>query len=50
MAGSVVPEAPVENPLAAMSIGYGQSKLAAEGYLLAAQREAALDIEMHHSK
>lgn len=45
-AGAVVPEAPVEDPLAAMDTGYGQSKLAAERILAIAQRESGIPVSI----
>lgn len=45
-AGMAVPEAPVDDPLAAMNIGYGQSKLAAERILTAASRHSAVPVSV----
>lgn len=45
-AGLAVPEAPVDDPLAAMNIGYGQSKLAAEMILAAASRQCAVPVSV----
>ncbi len=44
--GSEVPEAPVEDSLAAMNNGYGQSKLAAERILVTAQRESKITVSI----
>lgn len=46
LTGSTVPEAPVEDPLAAMNTGYGQSKLAAERILAAAQRQSGIPVSI----
>lgn len=43
---SVVPEKPVEDPLAAMNTGYGQSKLAAEQILVAANRKSGTPVSV----
>lgn len=45
-AGLSVPEAPVDDPLAAMNTGYGQSKLAAERILTAASRQCAVPVSV----
>lgn len=45
-AGMAVPEAPVDDPLAAMNIGYGQSKLAAERILTAASRQCGVPVSV----
>lgn len=45
-AGLPVPEAPVDDPLAAMNTGYGQSKLAAERILTAASRQCAVPVSV----
>lgn len=45
-AGMAVPEAPVDDPLAAMNIGYGQSKLAAERILAVASRHSAVPVSV----
>lgn len=45
-AGMAVPEAPVDDPLAAMNTGYGQSKLAAERILTAASRRCKVRISI----
>ncbi|KAL2288752.1 hypothetical protein FJTKL_03420 [Diaporthe vaccinii] len=45
-AGLAVPEAPVDDPLAAMNTGYGQSKLAAERILTAASRQCAVPVSV----
>lgn len=45
-AGLAVPEAPVDDPLAAMNIGYGQSKLAAERILSTASRQCAVPVSV----
>lgn len=44
--GAVVPEALVDDPLAAMDTGYAQSKLAAERILAAAQRECGVPVSV----
>lgn len=44
--GSVVPEGPVADPLAAMNSGYGQSKLAAERILAAAQARSGVPVSV----
>lgn len=46
VSGSIVPEAPVEDPLAAMNTGYGQSKLAAERILATAQLESGIPVSV----
>ncbi|KAL1884099.1 putative NRPS-like protein biosynthetic cluster [Diaporthe australafricana] len=46
LSDSIVPEAPVEDPLAAMNTGYGQSKLAAERILVTAQREYGIPVSV----
>ncbi|KAF2999116.1 putative secondary metabolism biosynthetic enzyme [Neopestalotiopsis sp. 37M] len=43
---SVVPEKPVADPLAAMNTGYGQSKLAAEQILVAANRKTGTPVSI----
>lgn len=45
-AGLTVPEAPVDDPLAAMNTGYGQSKLAAERILAAASRQCGVPVSV----
>lgn len=45
-AGLTVPEAPVDDPLAAMNTGYGQSKLAAERILTAASRQCGVPVSV----
>lgn len=45
-AGLTVPEAPVDDPLAAMNTGYGQSKLAAEKILSAASRQCGVPVSV----
>ncbi|CAJ2506596.1 Uu.00g077820.m01.CDS01 [Anthostomella pinea] len=45
-AGDTVPEAPVEDHMAAMNTGYGQSKLAAEGILVTACRQAGIPVSI----
>lgn len=44
--GSAVPEAAVADPLAAMNTGYGQSKLAAERILAAAQAQSGVPVSV----
>ncbi|KAK2603059.1 hypothetical protein N8I77_009543 [Diaporthe amygdali] len=44
--GSEVPEAPVDDPLAAMNTGYGQSKLAAEKILATASRQCGVPVSV----
>lgn len=46
VSGSVVPEGPVADPLAAMNTGYGQSKLAAERILAAAQVQSGVPVSV----
>lgn len=46
VSGSVVPETLVEDPLAAMNTGYGQSKLAAERILATAQLESGIPVSV----
>lgn len=46
VSGSIVPEAPVEDPLAAMNTGYGQSKLAAERILATAQLKSGIPVSI----
>ncbi|CAJ2511290.1 Uu.00g069150.m01.CDS01 [Anthostomella pinea] len=41
---ATVPEAPVDDPLAALNIGYGQSKLAAERILASATRKSGVPV------
>ncbi|KAI1505652.1 acetyl-CoA synthetase-like protein [Biscogniauxia marginata] len=43
---TTVPEAPVEDPLAAFNIGYAQSKLAAERILTTANREIGIPVSI----
>lgn len=45
-AGMAVPEAPVDDPLAAMNTGYGQSKLTAERILTAASRRCKVPVSV----
>lgn len=45
-AGLAIPEAPVDDPLAAMNIGYGQSKLAAEKILTTASRQCEVPVSV----
>lgn len=42
MAGSILPEAPVGDPSAAIDVGYTQSKLAAERILAAVSRQSCI--------
>lgn len=44
--GATVPEALVEDALAAMNTGYGQSKLAAERILVAANRQSGMPVSI----
>lgn len=44
--GLPVPEAPVDDPLAALNTGYGQSKLAAERILTAASRQCEVPVSV----
>lgn len=44
--GGLAPEAPVEDSLAAVNIGYGQSKLAAERILIAANRQYGIPVSI----
>lgn len=44
--GVAVPESPVDDPLAAMSTGYAQSKLAAEKILAAASRQSGVPVSV----
>lgn len=46
VSGSAVPEGPVADPLAAMNSGYGQSKLAAERILAAAQAQSGVPVSV----
>lgn len=46
VSGSIVPEAPIEDPLAAMNLGYGQSKLAAERILTTAQLKSGIPVSV----
>lgn len=46
VSGSIVPEAPIEDPLAAMNLGYGQSKLAAERILATAQLKSGIPVSV----
>lgn len=44
--GATVPETPVEDPLAALNTGYGQSKLAAEHILVTAHRKSGIPVSV----
>lgn len=44
--GSVIPEALVDDPLAAMNTGYGQSKMAAEKILATASRQCGVPVSV----
>lgn len=46
VSGSIVPEALIEDPLAAMNLGYGQSKLAAERILATAQLKSGIPVSV----